>query len=90
MIHQILQWAKTALQADQQVDAIQEEAMQKLRDAGFRPEYFEIVDGVTLKPIRPHGSLLFREETGFTGPIVACTAVFAGEVRLIDNLMLFP
>lgn len=90
MIHQILQWAKTALQADQQVDAIQDEAMQKLKDAGFRPEYFEIVDGVTLKPIRPHGSLLFRAETGFAGPIVACTAVFAGEVRLIDNLMLFP
>lgn len=89
-IHQTLQWAKKALQADMQVDEIQEKAMQKLTDAGFRPEYFEIVDGVTLKPIRPHGALLFRHETGFAGPIVACTAVFAGDVRLIDNLMLFP
>jgi pantothenate synthetase len=47
-------------------------------------KYFEIVDGVSLESIRPKNS------HGFSAPIVACTAVFAGEVRLIDNLMLFP
>ena len=46
---------------------------------GFKPEYFEIVDGHTLLPI-----------TNFedTEMIVACTAVWVGDVRLIDNMIL--
>jgi len=84
IIHQTLQWAKVALENDRPVAEIQAEAMKKLSQAGLKPEYFEIVDGVTLESIRP------KDSHGFSAPIVACTAVFAGEVRLIDNLMLYP
>jgi pantoate--beta-alanine ligase len=46
----------------------------------FRLEYFEIVDSKTLLPIH---------EWSDTGSAIACTAVFLGGVRLIDNLILF-
>ena len=90
LIHQILQWARTALETDRSVPEIQAEALKKLSDAGFRPEYFDLVDGVSLLPIADNGAIQSMQETGEGGQIVACTAVFAGEVRLIDNLVLFP
>ena len=78
-IHQTLQWAKTALAAGQKSVDIQQEAMRRLSAAGLRPEYFEVVDGVTLLPVEDRNASNF---------VVACTAAFAGEVRLIDNLLL--
>jgi pantoate--beta-alanine ligase len=45
VIHQTLQWAKKALEADVPRDEIQSQAMDKLRAAGLRPEYFELVGG---------------------------------------------
>ena len=53
--------------------------MQKLQEAGLQPEYFDIVDGISLKPVE-------RWEEGEF--IVVCTAAFAGDVRLIDNLVM--
>ncbi len=41
-------------------------------------EYFEIVDGDTLQPV---------EDWAQSDYIVGCVAVFAGEVRLIDNVI---
>ncbi len=52
-----------------------------LSDAGLRPEYFRIVDGTTLLEIKQPG----KHEV-----IVACTAAWAGDVRLIDNIILKP
>ena len=54
-------------------------AIQELSIPEFKPEYFAIVDGVTLQPIDDFN------ETNFA---VACTAVWVGEVRLIDNMVL--
>jgi len=47
------------------------------REPEFRVEYFEIVDGERLQPIRH-----WNDSTEPTG----CIAVFCGEVRLIDNI----
>ena len=58
---------------------IEEWAMQELNISKFRPEYFSIVDGLTLQLI---------EDFGKTNSAVACTAVWAGDVRLIDNMIL--
>mgnify|MGYP000617665012 FL=1 len=58
---------------------IEEWAMQELNISKFRPEYFSIVDGITLQLI---------EDFGKTNSAVACTAVWAGDVRLIDNMIL--
>jgi len=58
---------------------IQEWAIQELSIEDFKPEYFDIVDGITLQPI---------DDFGKTNFAVACTAVWVGEVRLIDNMVL--
>lgn len=58
---------------------IEVRAMDRLRDAGLRPEYFTVADGDTLEPVG---------DPGGHARIVACTAAWAGNVRLIDNLML--
>lgn len=50
-----------------------------LGSAGFRPEYFRIVDGRTLQEI---------EDPKQHDQIVVCTAAWAGDVRLIDNVIL--
>jgi len=54
-------------------------AMKELSIPEFKPEYFEVIDGISLQPIDDFS------ETNFA---VACTAVWAGEVRLIDNMVL--
>ena len=54
-------------------------AMEVLALPGFKPEYFEIVDGMSLQPIKHFADSDF---------VVACTAVWVGNVRLIDNKIL--
>ncbi len=54
-------------------------AMNRFRKAGFRPEYFRIVDGISLLDVKHFTQSDY---------IVACTAVWIGEVRLIDNKIL--
>ena len=58
---------------------LEKKAMERLAERPFNPEYFEIVDGKTMEKIKnPDNHKL----------IVACTAVWAGKVRLIDNMIL--
>ncbi len=59
--------------------ALSEWAMAQLQIAGWRPEYFQIVDGTSLLPV---------DQWNKVDSIVACTAVWAGDVRLIDNVIL--
>lgn len=47
----------------------------------LRTEYFEVVDAQTLQPISDWGS-------DSQHPLRGCVAVFAGDVRLIDNIAL--
>ena len=53
------------------------EALAKPR--GYEPEYVSIVDGYSLKPIKDWADSDF---------VVVATAVWAGKVRLIDNMIL--
>lgn len=78
VIHKTLQWAKKELETRPAAE-IQAEAMRQLVAASLKPEYFDIVDGISLLPVTRWTDSDF---------IVACTAAFAGEVRLIDNLVL--
>ncbi len=58
---------------------ISREAMTALSDAGFEPEYFEIVNSETLQPV----------QTMLEAPqVVACVAAWLEGVRLIDNMTL--
>jgi pantoate--beta-alanine ligase len=53
-------------------------AFQQLEDAGLQPEYVEIVDGHSLQPLTAIDASDYE---------VACIAAWAGEVRLIDNVI---
>jgi pantoate--beta-alanine ligase len=78
-IYQVLQ-AAADMVADYSPAEIQRESVTKLRkEPRFKLEYFEIVDGRTLMPIRTF------EDTDF---VVAVTAIWVGDVRLIDNIIL--
>ena len=76
-IYAILQQAKTMM-GQRSLKEIQAFAMEQLTEAGFKPEYFEIVDRFSLQPL--------QSVEGAKG-VVACTAVWLGKVRLIDNLV---
>ncbi|MEQ1745488.1 MAG: pantoate--beta-alanine ligase [Saprospiraceae bacterium] len=77
MIYQTLIAAKTAFES-RPATAVQAEAMERLQAAGLRPEYFDIVDGISLLPVANWADSAF---------VVACVAAWAGDVRLIDNLV---
>lgn len=61
------------------VNTLKEEAMKALTIEHFRPEYFEIVDGYSLQNV---------EDLANHKKVVACTAVWIGDIRLIDNMIL--
>lgn len=77
-IYRTLGAAKTAL-PDKTIPQVRAEALEALSGAGLKPEYFDIVDGNSLLPVDQY--------TG-SNYIVACTAAWAGDVRLIDNMVL--
>lgn len=78
VIYKVLKWAKKNA-PDKSFDDISESAMKKLALPGFKPEYFDIVDGITLEKLHSYHDSPF---------IVACVACWVGEVRLIDNIII--
>lgn len=78
VIYQTLSEIKERFQHEP-ASTLQAHAMHRLEAAGLRPEYFDIVDGITLLPVERYA------ESNFA---VACVAAWAGDVRLIDNLIL--
>ncbi|MFN0013962.1 MAG: pantoate--beta-alanine ligase [Saprospiraceae bacterium] len=77
VIYQTLLAAKTAFET-LPAATVQATAMERLQAAGLRPEYFDIVDGISLLPVANWADSVF---------VVACLAAWAGDVRLIDNLV---
>lgn len=78
--------SKTLQAAKKKVDSstpakVEKWAMKELSAPGFEPEYFTIVDGHTLQPIK---------EFSDSDYVVACVATWLEGVRLIDNEILKP
>ena len=78
ILFEMLQFAKRSYQI-KPLSEIKIHALATFEKEGFRPEYFEFVDGYSLK------SLKEVEDTDY---LVVCTAVWVGGVRLIDNMIL--
>lgn len=78
ILSETLEWIKENLKSESPL-ALEKTALKKLTLKDFRPEYFKIVDGHTLEPIKDAAQHKY---------VVACTAVWAGDVRLIDNMIL--
>ena len=77
LIYEVLTTIKNQL-APGNIGHLKREAEVTLSNGGFRVEYVEIADASTLVPC--------REWNGKT-QLVALTAAFLGEVRLIDNIL---
>ncbi len=78
-IHQTLKYIKRN-KYKKSVAELEQYAMNRLaKNEGFRPEYFTIADGYTLQKITDVEAAKYA---------VVCAAVWAGEVRLIDNMIL--
>ena len=78
VIHKTLTWSKHHLKTHS-VEEIINYTMTRMAIDEFKPEYFKLVDGYTLKDIKQASKHKY---------IVAVTAVWAGDVRLIDNMIL--
>lgn len=78
VIYQTLQMAQSWIR-DLNPAEVEKKALDALSIPGFRPEYFKIVDPETLLDVP-------QPDSGQA--LIACTAVWAGEVRLIDNMFL--
>lgn len=75
-LHRSLQDAVRRIEAGEaDFDAVRQEALTRLEEAGFRPDYFEIRDRNTLDVPRAD-----------TCELVLLAAAFMGRTRLIDNL----
>lgn len=79
LIHQVLSNIKTKL-APGNLLTLKHEATSRLNAGGFRVEYVEIADAGNLQPVNDWNGKL---------PLVALVAAFMGEVRLIDNMLLY-
>ncbi len=80
VIYQTLSGLSSWIKQKLSIREMETKAVRQLSNfSGFKPEYFEIVDGYTLQAI---DSL---EDTDYA---VACTAVWVGSTRLIDNIIL--
>lgn len=78
ILFKALNYAKGALQNTPPKD-IEKEALSMIESKGFKSEYFNIVDGNNLKSVVDPSNHEY---------IVACTAAWVGNVRLIDNIIL--
>ncbi len=78
ILYRVLSQAKDWIQ-EKSISEIETKAMDYLNIPGFKPEYFKIVNGHTLETI---------DHINGVREVVACTAVWAGDVRLIDNMRL--
>ena len=77
VLHRTLKFAKAAIQTKTSIAQIEAEAFKKIKSAGLKPEYFTLINGNSLK-----------QATYSNKKIVAVTAAWAGDVRLIDNMIL--
>ena len=80
VLHQTLQYIEQQLQTGRQdFPALIEEATVMLIDAGFKPDYLDLRDAVSLQPATPD-----------TRDFAILAAAFLGNTRLIDNLLCTP
>lgn len=78
VIYRALSWAKEQV-GHKSIKEVKRVAMENMSIPDFKPEYFEIINGRTLQPI---------DDWTESDHIVACTACWAGDNRLIDCMIL--
>ena len=82
-LYQTLLAAKKQINSGANFADIEQDAVQALQQAGFRPEYVSIRHAADLAPVsdQPHGKPHDKQ-----GPLVILAAAWLGNARLIDNI----
>jgi len=75
-IYSTLKEGAIKAQAGQKTSTIRQWAMDQMKVAGFRPEYYDLIEPDSLKQL---------DEVKDGQEFVICTAAWVGPVRLIDN-----
>ncbi|HEX5625296.1 MAG TPA: pantoate--beta-alanine ligase [Saprospiraceae bacterium] len=78
VLYQVLTQLRKDLDSGSLDTAVQTGLM-RIENSGLRPEYLSVVDAFSLKKVITPGK---------HSHLVACVAAWAGDIRLIDNLML--
>ena len=78
VLNRMLHFANKTFESDD-FEQMKGSATQQIEAAGLKPEYFELVDGKTLLPV---------SSLNDSNYIVALVAAWAGDIRLIDNMIL--
>ncbi|MCZ6520670.1 MAG: pantoate--beta-alanine ligase, partial [Bacteroidetes bacterium] len=82
IFYQSLKAAQTALLTERSMNETAEDINKMFGDhPGIELEYFTVVDSQTLKPVA---------DISKHSQISLCIAGYVGEIRLIDNIFLFP
>jgi pantoate--beta-alanine ligase len=76
VLNSTLNWVQSSVHK-LPIGEIESIALNKIRDAGLEPEYVSLVNANTLRPV-----------TNEDQPMVVCAAAWAGDVRLIDNVVI--
>jgi len=77
VLNRVLKYVSQTIENDN-FELIQKNALEQIEKAGLKPEYFELIDGHTLR------SISSKKDSDY---IVAVLAAWAGDVRLIDNMI---
>lgn len=77
ILYQMLVYAKENYKKKSVVD-IESHAIKEINRSGLKPEYFKLVNATDLSIINDK----------FTGSVVAILAAWAGDIRLIDNMII--
>ena len=85
MIYNTLQQAKSKIETLTEISLTPNQLKQWISDQissypPLKPEYIEIVDKITLQPVKNWDG---------SKELIVCVAVYDGAVRLIDNIVLF-
>lgn len=78
IIYQAMRWIEEHL-TTYTIEQLQGHAAHLIREAGLHPEYVAVVDGYDLQAV---------QQIDQHKKVVLCVAAWAGDVRLIDNLIL--
>ena len=78
VIYQTLKWLSENIHS-QNLQKLKQHCLETITKQNLKPEYFEIINGNNLEIVTNSDN---------TSYIVACTAVWAGDVRLIDNIII--
>ncbi len=78
VLYEVLEFTKNSFRTTSSIKEIERQAIDKIKKSGLKPEYFKLIDGKNLDAIEDKNSQ----------SVIAIVAAWAGNIRLIDNVII--